>query len=151
MADRAKETQAAIAEQIREKAAKQKAAADLARQEADETARRVQVRGPLLCAVLAMPSELLPHLHEASSASLVPDVTMFTLQAPSLPCRMQKVLQRSKIRAKLGACAANIPVVLEVLQCLLHMPQVELVLCTANIYRLSKIHAMCRKQFEVVK
>ena len=43
VADRAKETQAAIADQIREKAAKQKAAADLARQEADETARRVQV------------------------------------------------------------------------------------------------------------
>lgn len=43
VADRAKETQAAIAEQIREKAARQKAAADLAWQEADETARRVQV------------------------------------------------------------------------------------------------------------
>lgn len=43
VADRAKETQAAIAEQIREKAAKQKAAANLARREADETARRVQV------------------------------------------------------------------------------------------------------------
>ena len=44
VADRAKETQAAIAEQIRENAARKKAAADQARQEADETARKVQVK-----------------------------------------------------------------------------------------------------------
>ncbi len=52
VADRAKETQAAIAEQIREKAAMQKAAAEQARREADETARKVQVQLYLVIATL---------------------------------------------------------------------------------------------------